>query len=561
MTYSDDGNFIWDGEAWIPLARRRRHGRRVFRATGCLLIIAILACVGLTGTGIVLRGDPAAWLPSGFFANQTLRNWAKDLGLTSGARASVAAAIPKPGPRSIIFLPGILGSFLGNANGETWPQVQSLVSCGILDPSPTCESGVLAADQLPADGTSLSGLSVDTTDGNLDGAITVQTGQWCATFTGCLIPGLSYTDTVHVYDMTAENAVRSGYTVVSPADTAGLAACAPKCFVSVGYDWRLSATVNAAQALTAIDEVIAATKTDRVDILAHSQGGLVANALVHLPGSVGKIYRIVTLGTPFLGAPKALSELLYAEPCQFPIQQTGGCLIDPGVAQSLIENYPGVAELLPSKAYYQAYGVAGSPIADAESGGSTSGLTYTAAQAVIAAQLEALQAPATPRNANLVTAAEQFHASDDLWAPLDRSIGLLRMIGYDANDASSNCDPTTTCYPTIALAPQGDTVTGVALSPTGAATLEYGDGDGTVPLFSASAYDPLASPPVDDRGTGRNMYWCGYSHMGLAQSTAVWLSAVAYLTGSTNYSHDAMGALCPGGTEGPLAGTGLVGTP
>lgn len=79
MTYSDDGNYIWDGEAWVLLARRRRsRGRRVSRATGCLLIITVLGCVGLTGTGIALRGDPAAWLPSGFFANQTLRNWAKD---------------------------------------------------------------------------------------------------------------------------------------------------------------------------------------------------------------------------------------------------------------------------------------------------------------------------------------------------------------------------------------------------------------------------------------------------------------------------------------------------
>ena len=75
----------------------------------------------------------------------------------------------------------------------------------------------------------------------------------------------------------------------------------------VGLDWRLSATTNARRVLTIINKVITLTGTDRVDILAHSQGGLVAEAIAHDNASAGKIYRIVTLGTPYLGAPKMLS--------------------------------------------------------------------------------------------------------------------------------------------------------------------------------------------------------------------------------------------------------------
>jgi hypothetical protein len=82
------------------------------------------------------------------------------------------------------------------------------------------------------------------------------------------------------------------------------------------------------------------------------------------------------------------------------------------------------------------------------------------------------------------------------------------------------------------------TVAGVA------ATNTQGDGDGTVTLYPASLYNPATG--FDDRGSGRDLYWCGYSHLGLAQSTAVWLSAQQYLNGSQSYSADGFGAACPG---------------
>ena len=482
-------------------------------------------------------------LPSGDWAAQASR------------RATPPEALPSVRP--IIFLPGILGSYLGDGNGhETWPRVQDLVGCGILFPDPGCEASVLAGDALSTDGTPQGGSSVDVSDGAppLGGAIASETGEWCAAFTGCVIPFTHYSHTVHGYDMTAKNAASSGYTIVQPGDAAGLTACAPRCFVAAGYDWRLSATTNAQRLLRVIESVIAATRSDRVDVLAHSQGGLVLNALVHLPASVGKLYRVVTLGTPLLGAPKALSELLYAEPCQFPldIKIATRCLLDPRVAQSLIENYPGVADLLPSQAYFSAYGVRESPLRDA-----TGGLTYDAAQAAIANALAALSAPAAPRDSSLVDAAARFHSAVDQWAPVDGGVGLLRMIGYDANGGSPNCDPISVCDPTIYVAPNGGTITSVSVPQQGTdAGLGYGDGDGTVPLLSASVYNPATG--FDDRGAGRDMYWCGYSHMGLAQATDVWQTAEAYVDGNADYSTDTIGAMCPGGGEGTLAGTGLV---
>jgi pimeloyl-ACP methyl ester carboxylesterase len=169
----------------------------------------------------------------------------------------------------------------------------------------------LSSNALNTDGTSANATTVDPGEG-FGGAIGSETAVYCLPFDSlCLY---SHRTLVHVYDMAAQNATDGGYKVVQPADTASMATCAPRCFIPVGFDWRLSAAVNARTLLTEIESVLAATHSDRVDILAHSQGGLVVNALVHQPASVGKIYRVVTLGTPFLGAPKATAELVWSEP-------------------------------------------------------------------------------------------------------------------------------------------------------------------------------------------------------------------------------------------------------
>jgi hypothetical protein len=200
-------------------------------------------------------------------------------------------------------------------------------------------------------------------------------------------------------------------------------------------------------------------------------------------------------------------------------------------------------ELLPSAAYYSAYSAI-SP-------------SYTTVQSVTAETLAGLSPPATPQGMTLVDAAEQMHQSDDIWAPLDPSVGLLRMIGYDAYDASPNCG--SPCSPPIYVTgPSGDTIVN-AFNPDGslASSPVKKDGDGTVPLFSANLYNPANG--FDDRGTGRDMYWCGLSHMGLAQDTAVWQSAEAFLEGRVSYATDVVGAACPDGGLGTIANLNLVG--
>lgn len=72
------------------------------------------------------------------------------------------------------------------------------------------------------------------------------------------------------------------------------------------YDWRKSISFSADTYLKpVIDQAKAATGNDKVNIVAHSMGGLVSRAYVQSAGYEDDVDQIITLGTPHLGAADA----------------------------------------------------------------------------------------------------------------------------------------------------------------------------------------------------------------------------------------------------------------
>ena len=494
--------------------------------------------------GAHVTGDSAVatyWSPRTVSPGATI-HLATMYGLTSSGGTPPR---PPPGPRPIIFLPGITGSFLKDTVGhETWPNVGQLEACvvaAIRIPQALCDQSVLGLDALAPDG---SGSTVDAANG-IQRSVEGTMGGAVDSIHAPLVDK-------HVYDVTAGNLQNSGYAKVGPTDDRGLAACAAthKCFIPIGVDWRKSANFNAARVLALIDRVIAATGTDRVNIVAHSQGGLITNGLVHMTGSFGKIYRIVTFRTPWLGAPKLLGVLLYREPCLADLP-LGGCAIDQGVAQQLVENLPGAAELNPSRAYYDA--TAYSPLLQVVDGGPAS-LTFGQGYQV---EKSLLVASPLDRDTSLVDAANAFHDSVDSWSPLDPSVQLVRMIGYDAVESEHPC----TSAP-CSIDGSGKYVTN-RQSTISAIDIDTGDryydtGDGTVPLNSANVYNPARG--FDYRNGAHDLYFCGVSHQGLSQSHIIWEFAQFFLDGSNDYTHDDVKQGCADGTDGTLQGVDLGNT-
>jgi len=128
------------------------------------------------------------------------------------------------------------------------------------------------------------------------------------------------------------------------------------------YDWRKSVFEVATKPVLypddetkrLLDEVLRLAKdsyTGKVTIISHSNGGLVAKALLHEYGTAelaGKVDKLVMIGAPQLGTPKGIGAMLHGTDQQ----ALGGLVIDDEVARDVIQNMPGAYTLLPSSAYF-----------------------------------------------------------------------------------------------------------------------------------------------------------------------------------------------------------------
>ncbi len=119
----------------------------------------------------------------------------------------------------------------------------------------------------------------------------------------------------------------------------------PTLFV-FAYDWRRSSAENAAALKDYIGCVQSFHPGQRVDLLAHSMGGLVSRRYILDNTSPRFVNRMVTVGTPWLGAPKAINVL-----------ETGdfdsiNIFVGQDVLRQLAEFFPGVHQLIPSRSYF-----------------------------------------------------------------------------------------------------------------------------------------------------------------------------------------------------------------
>ncbi len=120
------------------------------------------------------------------------------------------------------------------------------------------------------------------------------------------------------------------------------------------YDWRLS-NAHTAQLLAArIDEVLAQTGATKVDIIAHSMGGLVVKEYIRTHETEPKIDKLLFLGTPHLGSPDAIKNLLFGG--DLGLKYKDHSFLDRTRVKELARNMRSIYELLPTEQYLQSYG-------------------------------------------------------------------------------------------------------------------------------------------------------------------------------------------------------------
>lgn len=113
------------------------------------------------------------------------------------------------------------------------------------------------------------------------------------------------------------------------------------------YDWRQDNADSARQLKRYLELIrIFNPELEKVDIIAHSNGGLVARRFIL--DNPGLVEKCITIGTPWLGAPKGIIALETGDFDDFAMN----LVVSKETLRDLAEHFPGVQQLMPSKAYF-----------------------------------------------------------------------------------------------------------------------------------------------------------------------------------------------------------------
>ena len=178
--------------------------------------------------------------------------------------------------------------------------------------------------------------------------------------TGPYVPNNSEYSTVQVGDIVrTEVLVKDVYTSTVKFFTQQRGYQEGRDFFVCPYDWRKHIPDIAAGGLDntldkCIDNALALNpEKSQVDILAHSMGGLVARYYVSDASRAGKVAHLVTLGTPYLGAPKIALGVI--DKMCFMDFLFGSCWVNENMLHELLQNFPAGYEVAPSESYFQVY--------------------------------------------------------------------------------------------------------------------------------------------------------------------------------------------------------------
>jgi len=127
-----------------------------------------------------------------------------------------------------------------------------------------------------------------------------------------------------------------------------------KDFFVFPYDWRKDISGTKSFLDEEIQQIKTQTGSAKVDIVAHSMGGLVARSYISDAARALNVRKLFTLGTPHLGSVSSLKALRYGY-C-LAIEIGPFCLsLAPSEMKDIVQNMISDYELVPSKAYFNFY--------------------------------------------------------------------------------------------------------------------------------------------------------------------------------------------------------------
>jgi hypothetical protein len=335
----------------------------------------------------------------------------------------------------LVIVPGAMGSRLdaapptsnsqsGDDNGtgskEIWPDATDMANSGSDD--------YLDALKLAPDGTQIPGKEMLASD-----IIRVVTG----TYNRLIIP-IPFSQTI--YGNLIKTFTDAGY--VEGQDL----------FVAP-YDWRLDIASSAMAVGTVIQDAATHSANGKVNVIAHSMGGLAVKEYLASVSSTAFVDKLIFSGVPQLGAPYVFKALQYGDDLGFGMGPFS--ILNGDEVKSIMQNMPGIYELLPSRRFI---GVDGSYVlrnsTDDTGNITTRALSFDDTNAFLTAD------PNDSRNAGLLAAADNFHASQDTTSAAASNV--FNLVGCQ--------NPTPEQY---------------VLHEDGSIDINRSNGDGSVPVDSA----------------------------------------------------------------------------
>jgi len=279
---------------------------------------------------------------------------------------------------------------------------------------------------------------------------------------------------------------------------------------SFGYDWRKSiqdiVAGNEKRATTTeslvglIQAMASSSKTGKVTVVAHSNGGLVAKYLVKKLTDMGKsnlVDAVIGVAVPYVGTPEAIPDLLHG----YNQSILNGLILKDSTARSLAVNMPSIYSLLPSAAYFTKVLSPSIAFASTTTAGINNGVyprelnTISGQNAFIADTNNVRKNPiasdtSTPIKGNqlLLGTAGLFHGILDSftwpesiahWSILGWNIPTIKTLFYQSTDRCVLALKNRTCPPRLLY---------------GASTTAMGDGTVVAP---SAAYDTNSVVSID----------------------------------------------------------------
>lgn len=124
------------------------------------------------------------------------------------------------------------------------------------------------------------------------------------------------------------------------------------------YDWRYGVSGKFADGKTNVDllkekieSIIVQTGAEKINVMAHSNGGLLTKKYIMDNVSTHKIDKVIFVGVPNTGAPAAVKALLQGDNFGIKIKSIG--FLNEEEMKKISQNMPVAYDLLPSQAYYE----------------------------------------------------------------------------------------------------------------------------------------------------------------------------------------------------------------